>query len=100
MLSPEERSLRAKIAAETRWAAEPDRSKATQPARAASDQRFWDEARRLHPHGSEALIKKVVQNLRRAHMTRMAYASARAKKSPSPQRSGGDASPTSESELI
>ena len=39
-MSPSDRSLRAKVAAHTRWSRETDRTRATAPARAAFDARF------------------------------------------------------------
>lgn len=67
-LTPEQRSMQARLAAQTRWAnATPtERTAATRPAREALAAK-WDEA----PDPASA---------RRAHMTRLALASSRARR--------------------
>jgi hypothetical protein len=74
-----DRTLIARIAAHTRWAGEPDRSAATAPARKGLDAKW---AREVDPDGVLAPdeLARRVENLRQAHMTRMALASARARR--------------------
>lgn len=79
--TPEVRHLSASVAANSRWASELDRSKATLPARAAFNQRFLDEVdpdRKLS-HDERA---KRAANAKRAYYQRLALASARARQSP------------------
>lgn len=83
---PAERFMAASIAANTRWAAEPDRGAATSPARAAFNARFDDEvdpARRL-PAGERA---RRAESARRAYFMKLALKSAQARRA----RSGGAA---------
>ena len=69
-----DRSLRARIAAHERWAREPDRTAATEKARAANTDRYLAAARALHPTLSEAEVRDRAANLRAADMTRLARA--------------------------
>ena len=69
-----DRSTRARLAAHERWAREPDRTAATEPARRAQEERFLAAARVLHPHGDEATIAKAAANLRSAAAIRAARA--------------------------
>jgi hypothetical protein len=64
-LTPEQRRLRARLAAQARWARTEDRSAATRAARDALAAK-WDAA--PDPAAAKA-----------AHMARMAYASSRAR---------------------
>jgi hypothetical protein len=73
-LASTERSLRAKIAAHERWAREPDRSAATEPARQANADRYLTAARALHPSLSEDEVRVRAANLRTADYIRMARA--------------------------
>jgi len=66
-----ERRLAAQVAAHASWAATPDRTARTQPARAALDRRFLDEA------GGDAAK---ADSLRRAYFAKLALASARARR--------------------
>lgn len=66
-----ERILAARIAAHESWAATPDRSARTAPARAALAQRFLDEA-----CGDAARA----EHLRRAHFARLALKSAQSRR--------------------
>lgn len=77
--TPAERSLRARIAAATRWAQEPDRRAATQPARDAMLRRFEDEVdpdRRL----SEPERARRVESARKAYYSRLSLAAAQARR--------------------
>lgn len=71
-----EYSLRARIAANTRWAFAADRTAATAAARAAADARF---EREVDPEGKlppEERARRAA-SLRKAHFGRMALASAK-----------------------
>lgn len=78
MLTPEERVLRARIAANTRWAREADRPGATEKARKASNDRFLNQvpAEITDP----AQRAKCAENLRRAFYQKMAYRSAQVRR--------------------
>jgi hypothetical protein len=67
-----DRATLARLAAHERWARVRDRSAATAAARRAADDRFFVEARRLHPGVSEEEIIKRARNLRSAHAIRAA----------------------------
>jgi hypothetical protein len=82
VLTPEEeqqlRSLLGKAAADWRWAFEPDRSAATKPGRDAFMAGFEDA---VDPDGTlppEERAKRAA-NLRRAHFTKLAIKSAKAR---------------------
>lgn len=78
-LNPEERSIRGRIAAESRWAFEPDRTAATAPARAA----FLDQFERaVDPEGVLSPEERSVRasHARKAHMYRLALKSARVRR--------------------
>jgi hypothetical protein len=77
-LSPEQRSLRARIAAETSWANTLDPTARTAPARAALDAKFLDQA------GGDPVR---AEHLRKAHFLRLALKSAQAR---SARKMGGD----------
>lgn len=78
-LTPEERSLRARIAAHERWAHEEDRTAATAAARTAFDRRF---ERLVDPNGTLPADERArrADHARRAHMTRLAYRSSLARR--------------------
>lgn len=69
-----DRATIARLAAHERWARVRDRGTATAPARAAAEDRFIAEARRVHPGLPEAEILKRAGNLRSAHAIRAARA--------------------------
>ena len=77
-LSPEQRRLRAQTAAYERWSKE-DPREGIKPARAAFNQRFVDQVdpERVLP---EAERTRRAQAALRAHMSRMALASSRARR--------------------
>lgn len=75
--TPSEDKLAASIAANMRWAKETDHTAATQPARAALDQKFLDEA------GGDA---KRAANLRTAYYQRIALKSAVARRKKGAER--------------
>jgi hypothetical protein len=72
-------SAHASVAANTRWAHEPDRSAATAPARAALEDKF---AREVDPEGilPPAERAKRAANARRAFYQRLAIKSAQARR--------------------
>lgn len=71
--------MRARIGASERWARESDRSAATAAARLAGMERF---AREVDPDGVLDPAERAIraEHAQRAHMTRMALASARARR--------------------
>lgn len=77
--TPEDRSLSARIAANTRWALEPDRAKATAPGRAGLRRKF---ERQVDPGGilPPDEVERRVNSLIRAHMNRMALAASKARR--------------------
>ena len=85
-LTPQLRSMRARIGAYTRWAHEEDRSAATAPARKAADARF---ERQVDPDGvlAPAERAKRAETDRKLYFTQLAYKSAKARR----RNSGGAA---------
>lgn len=79
-MSPEERSMRARLAAHSQWANELDPTARTAKARKAADDRFIRQARERHPAATEAQIARAAEHLRKAHFQRMALASARSRR--------------------
>jgi hypothetical protein len=76
----------ASVAANERWAAEPDPIAATQAARDGRWRRYLERAAELAPEGaSREDIERRAERLRRADMQRMALASAKARRA---QKSG------------
>jgi len=73
------RFLAASIAANTRWAHEPDRAAATRPAREAFERRFEDEVdpRRIL---SSAERSRRAANAKKAYFHRLALKSAQARR--------------------
>jgi hypothetical protein len=73
-----DRTLAARIAAAERWAATPDRTAATAPARQGLRAKF---AREIDPDGTlpEADLKQRVDHRMRAHMLRMSLAAKKAR---------------------
>lgn len=75
---PADRFMAASIAANTRWAHEPNRTAATSPARRAFEQRFEDEVdpdRTLSPVERQVRAKAA----RQAYFMRLALKSAQAR---------------------
>ncbi|SEO82710.1 hypothetical protein [Actinacidiphila rubida] len=75
-MDPADRTLRARLAAHSQWAKETDPSARTAKARKAAGEKFVTQARELHPDGSDELIAKTAEHLRKAHFARMGMASA------------------------
>lgn len=82
--TPQERALAAKIAAHSKWANTADATAATAAARKAFHDRF---EREVDPDGALPPAERArrAEHLRKAHYSRMALASAKAR------RKGGDA---------
>ncbi|MDX2696234.1 hypothetical protein [Streptomyces ipomoeae] len=79
-MNPQERTLRASLAAHASWANTLDPRSRTAKARAAANGRFEREAREKHPHATDEQIARVAEHLRSAHFKRLALASARARR--------------------
>lgn len=79
MTATPDATLRARIAADSRWARVADRTEATEPARAAFLDRF---RREVDPDGllDPAERDRRATSARRAHMTRLARKSAAARR--------------------
>lgn len=78
-MDPQNRSLRARLAAHSSWANTLDPASRTAKARAAANARFEREARAKHPDATDAQIARIAEHLRKAHFTRLALASAQAR---------------------
>lgn len=77
-MTPDERILRARIAANTRWATTEDRSAATEKARNAFRDRFENQ---VPAEITDPVQRaKCAENLRRAFYQRMAYRSAQVRR--------------------
>jgi len=77
-MTPEQRSLRARIAAHTRWGNTDDTLSATAPARSAAEDRFMRQA---DPDGVLPLDVRArkAENLRRAFYLRLSAAGVKAR---------------------
>jgi hypothetical protein len=77
-MTPEQRSLRARIAAHTQWSLEENRTERTAKARKAAEDRFVDlvDPDRVLPPDERA---KRAANARQAYMLKLALASSRAR---------------------
>ena len=83
-MTASERVMRARVAAHSRWAREPDYSAATAPARAVLDKRFVDEVTAAAlEHGvvlnDEELARRVA-HARKAYFSSLALKSAQARR--------------------
>jgi hypothetical protein len=82
-LTPGERTLRARLASYESWAHTPDRSARTAPARAAHQEGIRARLRaEIDPSGklSERVLEEMVDAGVKAHYTRLALLSARARR--------------------
>ena len=77
-LTPAQRSARARIAAHTRWANEPDRLAATAPGRNAAFQKLLDEVDPEHILTEDERLKRA-HNAQKAHLERVRLAASRAR---------------------
>jgi hypothetical protein len=78
MLTPAQRSIRAKIAAHTRWSAEDGKANA-QRAQAGLRAKFVRETHERFPDLSDAEIDRRAESAYRAHMQRLALQSSKAR---------------------
>jgi len=85
-LTPEQRTMRASIAAHTRWSREDPAANAAR-GQAGLLARFEREAREAEPGLSEAEYARRAESARKAHMARLAFASSKARA----RKGGGDA---------
>lgn len=83
-MTPAERTMRSRAAAYAQWAAEPDWTARTAPARAGLAARFERLAREKHPDLVGAELAKYAEVERKKFYADMALKSARARK----QRAG------------
>lgn len=79
-MTPAERSMRAKAAAYAQWAAEPDFTARTAPAREGLAARFERLALEKHPGITGTELAKYVELERRLHMANMTLKSAAARR--------------------
>lgn len=79
-LTPEERTLRARMAVQKSWANTADPASRTAKARAAAAGRFEQQARDLHPDADEETIARAAEHLRKAHFAELAFKSAKARR--------------------
>jgi len=89
-LSPEQRILRAQIAASTRWSRENPAANAAR-GQAGLLARFEREAREADPGASDAEIARRGEAAHRAHMQRLAFASSKARAARKPGARSGRA---------
>lgn len=78
-LTPEQRTLRARVAAHSQWANESNRTERMAAAKQAAESRF---KRQVDPHGElpEHERQRRAESARRAHMLSLAAKSAKARK--------------------
>ena len=87
MIDPEVAHTRAIIAANTRWASEPNRTSATARMRQGFLDKLQREARKkLGPAATDEQVAKAVENALRAHYARMQLKSLKARRERSAQR--------------
>ena len=80
-LNTSERSMRMRIASYKSWAQTKDRSARTAAARKRSHHdRFIEQARELHPDGTEAQIAQAAEVLKSAHYRELALKSAQSRR--------------------
>jgi hypothetical protein len=78
MLTPAQRSIRARIAANSRWAAEDGKANA-QRAQAGLRAKFVRDTRERFPDLSDADIERRAESAYRAHMQRLSLRSSKAR---------------------
>jgi hypothetical protein len=89
MLTPAQRSIRARIAANTRWAGEDGKANALR-AQAGLKAKFLREIRERFPELPEPEIQRRAASVYRAHMQRLALKSSKARQiSPTPTAKAG-----------
>lgn len=81
LLNTSERSMQMRIASYKSWAQTKDRSARTAAARRASHHtRFIEQARELHPDGTEEQIAKAAEALKSAHYRELSLRSAQSRR--------------------
>jgi hypothetical protein len=90
LLTPEQRHIRASIAAHTRWSREDPAANAAR-GQAGLLARFGREVREAEPGLSEAEYTRRAESAYRAHMARLALASSKARGA---RKAGGDRAAT------
>ena len=78
MLTPAQRSIRARIAANTRWSAEDGKPNARR-AQAGLRAKFVREIRERFPDLADAEVERRAESAFRAHMQRLALRSSKAR---------------------
>jgi hypothetical protein len=78
-LTLEQLKARASLAAHTQWANEPDRRARLANAHRALSDRFEREVRAKHPDASPEAIAQMTSSAMKAHMTRLAFLSSKAR---------------------
>lgn len=79
-MNPSEKSLRARVAAHSRWAEVKDRTAATAAARAAAEDRFLREAREKFGDLPPDELRIRADHLRKAYFSRLALKSAQSRR--------------------
>lgn len=87
-LTPEQRVLRARVAAYARWSREDGRAQA-QRAQAGLREKFVRQVREQHPDLAETEIQRRGECAYREHMSRLALASSKARTGRNRARRGG-----------
>lgn len=77
-LTPEQRSLRARLAAQTRWSREDPSANAAR-GQAGLLAKFEREIRAENPDLPDAEVARRAESARKAHMSRLAFLSAKAR---------------------
>jgi hypothetical protein len=80
-LTPEQRVLRARIAAHARWSRDRDRRANAERAQAGLLARFRREILAEQPDLTEPELTRLAESRRREHMTRLAYLSSKRRSS-------------------
>ena len=78
MLTPQQRSMRARIAAHTRWSTEDPEENAKRGQEGLRG-KFLREAAAANPDLPEAEIARRAESAYRAHMTRVSFAASKAR---------------------
>lgn len=86
-LTPEQRALRARLAAHESWARTDDRAARTAPARQAMADRFVREAREKFGDLPDDELQRRAHHLRQAHFLRLSMAAARARQARAARKS-------------
>lgn len=88
MLTPAQRTMRARIAAHAKWANTPDRTAATAKWRNASLAKFDQMARATDPDATEAQLAAMAKSFQLAHLERMRLRSSQIRKAKRAAKSG------------